>query len=232
MIVTSAKQLFEQRTFTRIPEILKLPSTKFNTGLFGSMSLGYMALTSAESSLETFKRAGMSDTSAGIAMLAYTGAMFGLMQSNYFKDWLFKNTWVNAEPEITGAIKKQSDAVADGIMQSVKSSAKGERLLKLAPTATKEESEALFKRIFKATKEAWTEKTFAPIKALDITIPGSVDAAKTTGSVYIHHALNEGIEEVMEEQALDIIKLISMGLENLGYNISDSTHDQLDFGLT
>ncbi len=85
MIVTSAKQLFEQRTFTRIPEILKLPSTKFNTGLFGSMSLGYMALTSAESSLETFKKAGMSDVSAGVSMLAYTAAMFGLMQSNYFK---------------------------------------------------------------------------------------------------------------------------------------------------
>ena len=56
MIVASAKQLFEQRTFTRIPEILKLPSTKFNTSLFGSMSLGYMALTSAESSLENLPK--------------------------------------------------------------------------------------------------------------------------------------------------------------------------------
>lgn len=36
----------------------------------------------------------------------------------------------------------------------------------------------------------------------------------------------------MEEQALDVIKLVSLGLEHLGYKISDDTHDQLEFGLT
>lgn len=232
MIVTSAQQLFEQRTFTRIPEVLKLPATKLNSNLFGSLSLGYMALTSAESSLETFKKAGMSDTSAGISMIAYTAAMFGLMQSNYFKSWLFRNTWINAEPEITSAINGQSEKVAEGIMQSVKASTKGERLLKLAPTATEKQSKSLFKRIFNATKEAWNEKTFAPIRALDISAPGSVNAAKTTAGVYIHHSLNEGVEEVMEEQALDIIKLISLGLEKLGYDLTDETKEKLEFGLT
>ena len=232
MIVTSAKQLFEQRTFTRIPEILKLPSTKLNQNLFGSLSLGYMALTSAESSLETFKKAGMSDVSAGISMLAYTAAMFGLMQTGYFKSWLFRGTWVNAAPEITDTINKQSTVVAEGLMEAAKSSAKGQRLLKLTPTATKEQAQNLFKRIFNATKEAWNKKTWDPIKAIELNVPGSVNSAKNVAGVYIHHALNEGIEEVMEEQALDVIKLISLGLERLGYDLSDDTKERIDFGLT
>lgn len=45
-----------------------------------------MALTSSEDALETFKNSGMSDVSAGISALAYTAAMFGLMNNDYFKD--------------------------------------------------------------------------------------------------------------------------------------------------
>lgn len=63
---------------------------------------------------------------------------------------------------------------------------------------------------------------------MDITLPGSVNA----GNVYIHHALNEGIEEVMEEQALDGIKLLALGAEALGFDLTDETKEQLDFGLT
>jgi hypothetical protein len=85
MIVTSAKQLFEQRTFVRIPQVLRLDVAKSDPNLFGMLSLGYMALTSSTDSLETFKNAGMSDRAAGIASLAYTAALFHMMNKDYFK---------------------------------------------------------------------------------------------------------------------------------------------------
>lgn len=229
MIVKSAKQLFEQRTFTLIPEVLKLDATKANPELFKTLSLGYMALTSAEDSLETFKNAGMSDRSAGIAMLGYTAAMFALMNNDYFKDWLFQNSWVNAKPEITSAIKGNSKLAAKTIQESVQNAtAKNPKLLKLADDATKEESQKLFKTVFNATKEAWSKKSIDPLKGINIKLPGAINA----GNIYVHHALNEGIEEVMEEVALDGIKLTALGVEALGFDISDETKDNLNFNLT
>lgn len=229
MVVTSAKQLFEQRTFTLIPEILKLDTSKLNPEFFKTLSLGYMALTSAEDSLETFKNAGMSDVSAGISMLAYTAAMFGLMNNEYFKDWLFRNSWVNATPEITNAIKDNSKIAAKVMQQSIQNATKGNpKLLTLGETATKPETQKLFSTVFKATKEAWATKSIDPLKGLDIILPGAVGA----GNVYIHHALNEGLEEVMEEMALDGIKLVALGIQSLGFDISDETKEKLDFGLT
>lgn len=229
MVVTSAKQLFEQRTFTLIPEILKLDTSKLNPEFFKTMSLGYMALTSAEDSLETFKNSGMSDVSAGISMLAYTAAMFGLMNNEYFKDWLFRNSWVNATPEITNAIKDNSKIAANAIQKSIKNATAGNpKLLTLGESATKPEAQKLFSKVFKATKEAWANKSIDPLRGLDLALPGAVGA----GNVYIHHALNEGIEEVMEEMALDGIKLTALGIEKLGFDVTDETKEKLDFGLT
>lgn len=119
------------------------------------MSLGYMALTSSEDALETFKNAGMSDTSAGVSALAYTAAMFALMNNDYFKDWLFKNTWVNATPEITAGLKANSKAAANIAQESIKNATKGNpKLLMLPETATKKETQSLFKTVYNTTKEA------------------------------------------------------------------------------
>jgi hypothetical protein len=86
MVVDSAKQLFQQRTFTRIPELLKLNVSQVNPEIFGTLSIGYMALTSATDSLDIFKNAGMSDRAAAIASFAYSAALFKLMDQDYFKD--------------------------------------------------------------------------------------------------------------------------------------------------
>jgi hypothetical protein len=51
-----------------------------------------MAVTSASDSYSAFREAGANDTVAGIGMLATMGAMYGLMNVEYFKDWLFKDT--------------------------------------------------------------------------------------------------------------------------------------------
>lgn len=229
MVVSSAKQLFQQRTFTRIPEILKLDAAQANPELFKTLSLGYMALTSSVDSLDVFKNGGMSDRSAGVASLAYTAALFGLMNQDYFKDWIFQNKWVNARPEITNSLRENSKAAASIMEQSIKNAtAKNPKLLTIGPETSTKEAQSLFKTVWNATKQAWNNKSIDPFKGLDITLPGSVNA----GNVYIHRALNEGIEETMEEGLLDAIKLTSLALESLGFDISDDVKSDLDFGLT
>ena len=57
-------------------------------------------------------------------------------------------------------------------------------------------------------------------------------AAFNQGNIYLNRALNEGIEEVMEEVDIDLVKLAALGLESMGFNIKDETKEKLDFGLT
>lgn len=92
MIATSAAQLFQQRTFAYIPWLLKMQDTEKATKIGQALSLGYMAATSAEDSLETFREAGLSDRAAGIATLAYATTLWRFMNKDYFKDQLFKGT--------------------------------------------------------------------------------------------------------------------------------------------
>jgi hypothetical protein len=46
-----------------------------------------MAGTSSTEAYESFKQAGASDRTAGLGMLSVMGAMFGLMNNDYFKDF-------------------------------------------------------------------------------------------------------------------------------------------------
>jgi hypothetical protein len=61
------------------------PATK-NTELGRQLALSYMAVTSASDSYSAFREAGANDTVAGIGMLATMGAMYGLMNVEYFKE--------------------------------------------------------------------------------------------------------------------------------------------------
>lgn len=68
---------------------------------------------------------------------------------------MFRNSWVNATPEITAAISENSKVSARIAQESVKNAVKGNtKLLTLPETATKQESQKLFKTVFNATKEA------------------------------------------------------------------------------
>lgn len=94
IIRSSATQLFSQRQVANISQFLlkggdnMLAASKTAQGL----SLGYMALTSSTDTYAAFKDAGASDAVAGLGMLATMGALYGLMNTNYFKDALFKGT--------------------------------------------------------------------------------------------------------------------------------------------
>jgi len=50
-------------------------------------------------------------------------------------------------------------------------------------------------------------------------------------SMYLSRALNEGIEETMEEGLTDVMKGITLGLESLGVKVSKDDKN-LDFGLS
>jgi hypothetical protein len=51
-----------------------------------------MALTSSQDSYSMFKESGANDAVAGIGMLATMGALYELMNLDYFKDALFKGS--------------------------------------------------------------------------------------------------------------------------------------------
>ena len=53
-----------------------------------------------------------------------------------------------------------------------------------------------------------------------------------TENAFISRALNEGIEETMEEGMQDSIKALTKGLELIGLNVTEDPDDTLDFGMT
>lgn len=52
-------------------------------------------MTSAQDTYSEFKQAGASDAVAGIGMLASITALYELMSMNYFRDQLFKGTFMD-----------------------------------------------------------------------------------------------------------------------------------------
>lgn len=229
MIATSAAQLFQQRTFAYIPWLLKMQDTEKATKIGQALSLGYMAATSAEDSLETFREAGLSDRAAGIATLAYATTLWRFMNKDYFKDQLFKGTWLNSSPEIRNILRQNNKEAARIAINSIQNAAKPNATKILTQEELKRESTNIFKEVSNALTQAWKTKSWSPIKGLDIIAPGSAFAE---GNVYLNRALNEGLEEVMEEQLLDVLKVTSLGLESLGFNLKDETKEKLDFGLS
>ena len=63
-----------------------------------------MAGTSSTDAYDAFKQAGASDRVAGLGMLSVMGAMFALMNNDYFKDFWFKDTYL-ARTSVKGVIK-------------------------------------------------------------------------------------------------------------------------------
>lgn len=118
LISDISKQLFEQRAVATIPSLLK------KTGAFNdhknlvnwsrNLPLAYMAATSAQQVYGDFKQAGASDRMAGLGMLASTLALYKLMNIDYFRDNLFRDTFMD-ESEIRAALRGASKETADKI---------------------------------------------------------------------------------------------------------------------
>ena len=115
VIADSSKQLFQQRTLAKIPELLSKGNITDKTMKWGKgISLAYMAATSTTDSYDAFKEAGANDRVAGLGMLASGLAMYGLMQGNYFgiTDHMFRGTYLDKQP-VTKAIKTAAKDIVD-----------------------------------------------------------------------------------------------------------------------
>jgi hypothetical protein len=71
-----------------------------------------MAGTSSTDAYDAFKQAGASDRVAGLGMLSVMGAMFTLMNNDYFKDFWFKGTYLD-RTSVKGVIKDVAEKVTN-----------------------------------------------------------------------------------------------------------------------
>ena len=91
-------QLFQQQAVAHIPYYIQKMTggdVKKVTDLSKNLALAYMAATSAQDTYSAFKEAGASDRAAGLGMLASTTALYKLMNIDYFRNNLFKNTFMD-----------------------------------------------------------------------------------------------------------------------------------------
>ena len=94
LVTSISQQLFQQKAIGMIPGLLKDANNIDNIKLGQKMAIAYMAGTSAQESYSAFRSAGANEETAGLAMLASTIALYGLMNSEYlgYKDTLFKGS--------------------------------------------------------------------------------------------------------------------------------------------
>ena len=94
-------QLWQQRVIGSIPQLLEktklLEAGSKNIKLGQNMALAYMAGTSAKETYGSFKEAGASDRTAGLAMIGNMLALNKLMQNDYFKSAIFRGGWLDED---------------------------------------------------------------------------------------------------------------------------------------
>nr|DAW62779.1 MAG TPA: hypothetical protein [Caudoviricetes sp.] len=99
MIEDTSLQLFQQRVIGQIPKILTgAPESVRVQKLGRNLALAYMAGTSSQQAYSEFKNAGATDAVAGLGMLSVMGGMYGLMNMDYFRNFLFKGTYLDQNP--------------------------------------------------------------------------------------------------------------------------------------
>lgn len=91
-----------------------------------------MAATSAQEVYGDFKQAGATDAVAGLGMLGSTLALYKLMNIDYFRNNLFKDTFMD-ESEVRAALRGASKETAD-------------RLAKAASVTTEKEAASFVNR--------------------------------------------------------------------------------------
>jgi hypothetical protein len=240
IIASSAGQLFQQRMIANIPDLLRKTkdgATVLSTSKFGrNLALGYMITTSATDSYEIFKEAGATDRMAGIGLLGVTGGLALLMNNDYFKDMLFTGTFMDEDIAMRDTIKQ---LIKESIVEPF------EQYAAMAPKAMSKYQQKLantflYKQIEKnivnnakklTSKLGETRPTVGMLERAALS-----DSEKKVGLgmktyMYLNRALNEGLEETMEEGVTDAMKLITMGLDALGVQVS-KPDQELDFGLT
>lgn len=114
LIEDSSMQLFQQRVIGEIPKWFnKAGEISENTAKWGrGLSLAYMAGTSSTQAYDDFKQAGADDRVAGLGMISVMGAMFGLMNNDYFKDFWFKDTYLD-RTKVRSVVKEAAKTITE-----------------------------------------------------------------------------------------------------------------------
>lgn len=236
IVRSSALQLFSQRQVAQLSKTLLKGGDALASSKTGqALSLGYMALTSSTDTFSTFKEAGASDAAAGIGMLATMGALYELMNIDYFKDALFKGTWLD-ESEVNNVVKNFSRDNINRVLEAET----GKTIDKINP-ATEKEAAELFIKVKNGLKKAWDSFAKSSLSGTpkDLTVTAGVTEngvkigarkALSTFNIILNRSVNEGVEETMEEVAQDAVKALFAGCDALGINVKADGVEDLSFG--
>lgn len=202
LIVSSAGQLYSQRQIANKLYTLKpFSNPETNKKFAQHMSTAYMALTSATESYNQFREAGANARMAGVGSLLTMGAFHLLLSHGYFKDKLFEGTLLDEDIRAVHNVGRWSKDV----------------LKKLYPDLAKDTPDP------KGIAKAWST-----IKRWVAEAPKGLVYEP---AVYASRGVNEGLEEMTEEVAQDVVKLMAKGLETIGFDVTEG-EGELDFNWT
>lgn len=108
LVTDISRQLFEQKAVSTLPVILAKARKSNNIKNIAEnskkLALGYMAMTSAQDVYGDFKQAGANDLVAGLGTIASMLALYRLMNIDYFRDNILKDTFMD-ESDIRAALR-------------------------------------------------------------------------------------------------------------------------------
>lgn len=212
----SAGQLFSQRQIWNLAKAMNIGGNAVRTTQVGqTLSLGYMALTSSKEAYSEFRRAGADDRTAGLGMLAITAAMFGLMSQDYFRDFMFQDTYLT-DSETREAIKAFEKLTRDELVPELVST----ESVNAAKNVLDQKGLAKFFVTMKDRATNVIKKVF-----------GKPEVQNIARKMW-YGSINEATEEVLEEASLDAVKGLFAGLNALGIPMTEEKNKELDFGIT
>ena len=218
ILASSAKQLYQQRSLAELTKFLNKSDALRASKIGQHVSLGYLALTSSEGVYADFKRAGASDAVAGLGMLASTAALYELMDMEYFRDQLFKGTFMD-ESEAVGALKNYSrDELG--------------KVHNIAKTPSQEEAVGIFNKLKDGAKKKWEEFLKTPFAGKHQGLLTGTEEAWSTAGKFVNRAVNEGLEETAEEIAFDAVKGVFSAMDAIGIPMTEDRKKSLDFGFS
>lgn len=194
-------QLFQQQSIGKIP--LLFGKTQQNAELGRNLALAYMAGTSAQQAYESFKEAGANDRTAGLGMLASMFAMWKLMNIDYFRDSLFKGTFF--DESIT---KKPIREAAQETAKSLGFMNPNQGFTWLEAKLGQKVADAARKTVGRVAK---------------------IGDPNSTSNIFLMRAVNEGVEETMEEVSQDAVKALFTAVDALGIPMTSEQDKDLDF---
>ena len=127
LISSVSGQLFQQRVVGSIPMLLNKSGDIVKQSQWGrGLAYGYMALTSAQDSYNTFKEAGASDMVSGWAFVANMIALGGLMTTDYGKGLLFKGSWLD-ENVLKAPAREAAEQVRNELTRGIENASTKEK---------------------------------------------------------------------------------------------------------